>query len=278
MNTTLKRAVLLVLFAASADLARADDYNVMQADEVSDISCDSCCRGSFVFDFEATFVRYLQEGGVVDAGAQSGEFDFNFAPRFELGFVPCDGPGVRVRYWSFDNSTRSTDGDRIGIDASVFDAELFQTLDVSCATSLEVSGGLRWVDFDGVLGDATIPARSDFDGIGLTLGLNAKRQAYCGDLYAKGRTSIVAGNLATDWFANHRVGKSHPLTQIELGVGYETSRCLSNGAVLRLRAGFEYQQWLSAIAVDPANGGFGNDDLVADAGFAGFVIGGGLDY
>jgi hypothetical protein len=152
----------------------------------ADDCCDSC-GGSIVFDIELTFVKYGQEGGVTDALGAPGSFDYEIAPRIELGYVRDDGFGVRGRFWWFDHSASSTIGNAIEVDTYSVDGEFFQIIDVCNATTLDIAGGVRYLNFDqtAALGIGGLPPNvSHFDGFGLTTALAMRKQALNGNLYA----------------------------------------------------------------------------------------------
>jgi hypothetical protein len=63
----------------------------------------------------------------------------------------------------------------------------------------------------------------------------------------------------------------HSIT--EVGLGYQVSRELGNGAIVSLWSGFEWQQWENFSVSQNLDG-----DAESDVGFAGFVLGTGLRY
>jgi hypothetical protein len=233
--------------------------------------CDSYCR-TIIVDAEATFLKYGQEGGVVDEAGVNGSFSYEIAPRLTVGVMRDDGFGVRSRFWSFDHSTVSGAGQPIEVDTYTIDGEFFQVIDLCHGTSLDIAGGIRYLNFDILMGPDFV---GHFHGFGVTTGLNLRKEVLSGALYAKSRFSLLADDLTARNGTVPAVTRfDHPVTQIELGIGYEAIRYLDSGAVLRLRGGIENQQWLSIVPGTVAI----NEDVVNDAAFFGFVTGVAVEY
>ena len=231
--------------------------------------CGDCCGGNWFFTAEATFFKFHDSGGVEDADADDGEFDWDVAPRLTLGYVNCEGAGVRIRYWDFDEDTITTGGGLITVDTYSIDLEAFQVVDLGCSTSLEVSGGVRYNDFyhfieDGVVGVDTIT----YDGWGGMIGIEARRDLGCGKVvYARLREIIMTGDAFFDGPAGTESDTIRPVTEIALGVAYRNCNWSFN-------AGFEWQNWGNYSSDGSAN----VDQEASDVGFAGFVLGGEYSY
>jgi hypothetical protein len=231
------------------------------------------------FDMELQFMRYFQEGGVTDVVGSPAQFNWDFTPRFELGVVGPRGLGFRLRYWDYEDGAISAAGDTIGVDAYYFDAELFQDYDFYCHSNLEFSLGLRYADFEQYLENLAVPGFliSGWRGWGGTVAVEARRQILWGDIYARGRLSVLVGDadaavvlpgpVVTPSFA-----EGNTVTQTELAIGYEVSGYVGP-ALLSARVGAEWQQWSNVAMADTAFGGLGSRDIMEDAGWAGLVLG-----
>lgn len=229
--------------------------------------------GSFA-DLELNFMKYGKEAGVTNAAGVDGGFEYEIAPRLTLGFQSDSGMGVRTRLWDFSHTSNSNGSavDDILVDAFVLDVELFERIDLNCHTSLEWSGGLRYTDFTEALGVGTGPRLpASTEAWGGVIGAQVNRCLGRGEIYARARAAMMlaydgsrpgAGNTQFDMWTN----------QLEIGLGYELVREMRSGRLARLRVGYEWQDWE----------GFSNRGAVPgannDVGFAGFVLGAGLDY
>ncbi|MFH1264290.1 MAG: Lpg1974 family pore-forming outer membrane protein [Planctomycetota bacterium] len=289
----MKRISLLWLAAVVAAVLAAGPAAAQQACETDCGACDDPCAGGWlngcgdggglVFDVELTFLRYFQEGGVTDAAGNPAEFDYELAPRFELGYVGPAGLGLRTRYWELDAAATSTVGNPVGVNAYNFDLELFQVYDLSCDTTLELSAGVRYAELwqDAADIERVNGVISNFSGFGGTMAAEVKRDFLNGDLYARARLSLLMGDAGIRNITPQAVVSSFAddctATQTELAMGYEVSRCFESLGVATLRTGVEWQNWANMAVADTSFGGIGNDDVMEDAGFAGFVVGLGLE-
>ena len=225
-------------------------------------------------DLEINFMKYGKEAGVTNAAGVDSGFEYEVTPRLTLGFQSDGGMGVRTRIWDFSHTANSVGSpvDDVLVDAFVWDIELFERIALNCNTSLEWSAGLRYTDFTEALGvglGPRLPASTE--GWGGVIGLQLNRCLGRGEIYARARhaMSLVydgsrpgAGNTQFDMWTN----------QTEIGLGYEIVRETRAGRLLRLRLGYEWQDWE----------GFSNRGAVPgannDVAFAGFVFGAGLNY
>ena len=276
-----------LMIGAPASLALADDCgcDVDCGNGCCD-PCNSCC-GGLVADVELTFLRYFQEGGVADAAGFPAETDYEFAPRFVIGYVASNGLGIRTRYWEIDAAATSLAGNAVGAAAYNLDWELFQEYSLGCNTTIELALGLRyselWLDSTD-LGAIPDPLFGEygFSGFGGTMAAQVNRGVLCGNVYARARLSLLMGdatlratNLNTLVVATDHADDCTAV-QTELGLGYEICRCTRFGMVT-LRTGVEWQNWANMAIADAPFGGVGDDDQMEDAGFAGFVVGFGLE-
>jgi hypothetical protein len=271
------------LISASASMAFADEGGCDVA--CCDPGCDSCinsCCGGIVADVELTFLRYFQEGGVTDMLGDPVETDYEFAPRFVLGYAGANGLGLRTRYWELDASVVSAAGNPSGLNAYNIDLEAFQEYCLGCDTTLELSLGVRYAELwqDSTDVGAQEFGTAGFSGFGGTMGAEVNRNVLNGSVYARARLSLLMG----DAVVRQVDAAGAPLllsyaddctaAQTELGIGYEICRCTRLGMVT-LRTGVEWQNWANMAVADVPFGVVG--DQMDDAGFAGFVVGFGLE-
>ena len=235
---------------------------------VPDWDCDPECdagtcsdQSCLDVDVEMTMFRYHHSEGI----ARSQEFDFESAPRITLGFRGPGGLGIRSRWWKYDHSNGQA-----GLDTYNFDVELFEELQVSSCTTIELSGGFRYNGFnesgflmDSPEGEVTRDTQR-FNGFGGVLAIEANRSlAMGGSLYTRLREAV----LMDDWHNGNTVKADVVLAVTEIAFGYEfsmpvTSSCYCFNSFL----GIEWQNWHGFDA--------GNDSV----GFAGIVTGFSLDY
>jgi len=235
--------------------------------------------------YENTFMSYSQEGGVADADGNPVDVDREYAPRIEAGLFFNKGLGLRGRYWSYDTDARSSAGNLFSVDSSYWDVELFQNIRVTEKTELEWSAGIRKIDFNQSVGGGHGEWRydSDFDSWGVTAALEARRTIWYGKLYARGRFSILAGDADLLYYYegspyNPRKATDNTIYQAELALGYEFNIPLSDRVILKMNAGGEWQNWSNIGMADSSFGGIGNDDVLEDIGFVGFVLGVGMEF
>jgi hypothetical protein len=236
--------------------------NSLQAEElvlggpVEGVGCDSCCcGGGWTVDAELLFLRYHREGGLGQTNVS--EYDFEASPRLALGYVTCDGLGARVRYWEYnqDNNNNTESVDTYNIDL-----ELFQEICVSCNTTIEISAGIRYNDFDERRANVGLPAaaagNTSFSAYGGVIGVQVNRDTCYGTLYARTRYAI----LMDDIHVNAVNGIDHKVDQTEVALGVSRDFCLA-GMAGSVHAGAEWWNW-------------GEYSLADDSvGFGGFVFG-----
>ena len=233
--------------------------------------CSDCCcaQGGLFVIAEATFFRFHDAGGVEDGAGDDGEFDFEASPRITLGYANCNGRGVRVRYWDYDHDTRSDDGGLIDVDTYNVDFELFQVLSLPCRTTLDMSVGIRYNDFfhffeDGVLGQE----QHSFDGIGGMFALAGRVDLNCNlSAYARFREVIMMDDAQFDTLGGLENDVTRPIPELGFGLLYRSCNLVAH-------AGVEWQNWGNYTS----NGLVNLDGEPHDIGFAGFVVGAGLNY
>lgn len=241
---------------------------------------------AFFARLENTFVSFGQEGGVSDVVGSNADFDHDYTPRLEVGYVGRQGMGIRARYWSYDDDARA-DGNtgEINVDTDSFDLEVFQQWQLTQNTELEGAIGVRHVDFNQNVFDtaSSNTYEGDFDGWGVTAGLQVKRKWGIGKVYGRSRLSALLGDH--DITLRNSAGavivesdaNDNPVSQLELALGYEIARDFTWGK-LNANLGYEWQYWTNLGLGDSTFGGIGNDDVLEDVSFKGFVIGVGAEF
>ncbi len=224
---------------------------------------------------ENTFVSFGQEGGVADADGTTVDFGREYTPRLEIGYMNSQGAGIRGRYWSFDHSATSDDNiDEIDVDTHYFDLELFQRWQLSAMTELEGSVGLRNMEYKQTTtgSNKATNYETNFDGWGGTIALQAKRKLGMGKVYGRSRYSLLFGDSDIDTFGFNSDADDNPVHQVELGFGYEVAKEFNWGQ-LNANLGYEWQYWTNLGLADSSFGGIGNDDVLEDVSFQGWVLG-----
>ncbi len=249
-----------------------------------DLDCaPGCDYGEFFFNFDATFLKYHQSGGVKSVSAGSivssdygAEFDYDFAPRFSFGYRGPNNLGVRTTYWMIDASQTTFDGDGfVSIYAQTFDLEVFKRIPMGCSSYLEAAAGFRAAEFK-QRDDSDLDYQ--VDGTGLTFALEASHNCGCGRrLYARGRTSVVMGDteLLDEGALDDDVGIGFDSTfaQLEVAVGWEGRKCVGCGTMV-YGVGIELQQWLDTVITADSS----SEAYLTDAGFGGFTLRCGYEF
>jgi hypothetical protein len=207
-------------------------------------------------------------------------FNYEAAPRISLGYVGCGGLGVRLRYFDFSHDTGGLGPNvnrSILVDLYTLDAELFEELEIGCATTMEWSVGVRYIDGKGRdaignLGAVPVNAQErQFSGWGLNFGLKFERCVGPGNFYGRARWAIEEDERSTaiNWIGNpaNVVQRTElfddKIMQTEIAIGYEMSRCTGFG-VITGRIGYEIQYWegLGSFGAGAGNLFDGFDGLV----------------
>jgi len=264
---------LTVAFLVNGSL-RAEEFlnGGSIADDCLDCCCDPC-GGGWAAEAELPFLRYHRAGGL--GATNASEFDFATSPRFTLGYEGANGLGARVRYWEYDQVNEARN---ISVDTFNLDFEVFQNIQLSSNTSVEMSAGIRKNDFEEIDSSGVIPLPvaivipTSFSGWGGLLGVEINRESRFGTLYAYGRYAILMGDvsIATATWApipatNIVRGIDHTGHQTEIGLGIERSFDIL-GATATAKAGVEWSNW-SNYSYE-----------FRSVGFGGFVLGLGVNY
>lgn len=207
-------------------------------------------QSGFFTNAELNFLKYGR-----DAGSQVGDdvddrvdFGFQTSPRITAGFLGCNGLGARMRYWQFDHrqSSNSNQG-FISVRAETLDGEVFHRIRQSDLTIFELSGGVRYMEFDEILFDNSLftgdTGRNQMNGLGGLVGAQVRRDLLVGTISLTGRYSIC--------FADKQMVDSNdlpfelsdvPFSIGEVALRYEVSKQVGCGSLL-LGLGVEWQKW-----------------------------------
>jgi hypothetical protein len=258
-----------------------------------------CDQSAWIFDSEIMFFRYHRADGVNtnvynygngygDGYGDEAEFGFDVSPRLTLGYMSPDGLGVRVRWWEYNHSADSAYDhgypSQISVDTYTVDIEFYEELSVGCYSTLEISGGIRYNEFEEqIIGNwsdqGSIATTNRFSGFGGLIGAELNRSlAIGGSVYARARLAILMDDkkviLAGESVPVQSTLLDSTQGMTEIGFGYEYSRCLCGGSILTARVGAEWQNWFNYSSTS-INGTYGGP---SDVGFGGFLVGVGLEY
>lgn len=277
------------------------------AEDCCDDGCCGSCGGGFYAEGEALFFKYHRaDGTAVGLGTpfdtdEDVEFEYTAVPRVSLGYVAANGLGIRARYFEFDQSEEANEGapSHLAIDTYTIDLELFERICLNRCWAIELSGGVHYKEFSEFMFDSGVPDEPDLfeprlnaiDGWGGVLGLEATRSMGCWAVYGRVRGSVITGDkfvgnsieFGDSLLAQGREVEDSIMHTIEYALGLECNRELSNGAALRLRAGYEWQMWYnySSSFAGPTNPltamtGLGLGESIftgpADVGLSGFTL------
>jgi hypothetical protein len=264
--------------------------------------CDSCCDPGllggwgFFSEAELLFLRYHRADGVrIGTEAdEAGEFDFEPATRFSLGTVAPGGIGARVRWFDYDHhETIELPGNGLGVDTYTLDFELFEAFALNQNWAMEISGGVRYVNFQEAMIDSDETRLNGFNGAGLITGVEARRAVGgLGLLYARTRLAVVQDDKIV-YNSDAVLGETQSVRLIdttggmlELAVGSEVNYALAAGPVLFARSGLEWHNWWNfssnfATVDDAVIGGVDTESIfsgASDVGFGGFTFSLGMSY
>jgi hypothetical protein len=279
---------LLLSIGLGANAAWAQDdvvgcCDVGCCDGCGDIGCGGTC-GSTCHIYAGAEVSFLKPHlGALGFSATGHPdamilptFDYEASPRFWIGFEDSSGLGLRAIYWQIDESARMDmwhaddiagmlDGvyiDGIGVDleAETLDLEVTQRGCLGCL-ELAFAGGVRYgrmqtglfVDGEIVdLGDFRGGVATEFEGVGPTLALDARRPLGCYGLslvggirgaWLYGCTDGFLTGDATELIDVTITAEDHLMQVYEANLGVEYSCCLSGGCQMSVAAVWESQVW-----------------------------------
>jgi hypothetical protein len=188
----------------------------------SDCCEDDCCKAGFIGGGEVLWLKAFESDD------DFGNFNYEDAFRFWVGYQRADGLGVRFRYFDFDQDPVA--GDEFEVTHS--DLEIYDTVQIGCHWDLVIGAGIRYMDLHSDDGDD-----DEITGVGPVV--TAELYRHISDraaLYAIGRQSIIVGNgLVNDADAEDLTGM---VTEVQLGAQVHRDW---NGALLFGRIGWEAQ-------------------------------------
>lgn len=226
---------------------------------------DSCCScgGNWSVGAEIPFLRFHAEGGVSNAAADETDFDSSF--RGTVAYTRCDGLGLRLRYWTMDQ--QSNTAGVFDVDTYTLDIEAFQAYQLDCSTTVELSAGLRYNDYEmnAAAGAAAagLLAPVDFDGYGMIVGARVDRDLCWATAYTSYRFAILMDDVNVNNVAliDHKVGHH------ELQSGLAKTYCMGCYD-LTVNAGVELSNWA----------GYAGARAQGAVGWGGYVIGATLNF
>jgi hypothetical protein len=257
---------------------------------------EPCCHPSGLWaSAELMFFRYHRADGTREGvlANEFNEFDFETTPRITVGWVNCDGLGVRARYWEFDHNAPVAGPDPLVIDREpaslcvdtyTLDFEVFDTFCLNRNWDLELAAGIRYNEFLEVMsddeGDNVIEDRlNSFSGFGIVVSAEVRRLVGCnGAVFARARASILMDDkdIFNDSGTQQVRLRDVTVGTTELAFGYDYVVPMCDGAYAFLRLQAEWQNWYnySSGFEDTAN----TEDFAgpADVGFGGFGVGIGI--
>ncbi len=213
--------------------------------------------------------------------------DFDLAPRLSLGWVGCDGLGVRVRWFDFEDSAQAEKekNSHLTVDTYTIDVEVFDTFCLNRNWDLEIAAGIRYNEFEETMIDDDETRFNHFNGFGIVASAELRRLVGCnGAIFVRTRGAILADDK--DVFNNEQGNvwadqcvtlKDVIVGQIELAFGYDYIVPQCDGSYYFARVQAEWQNWYNYSSSfvdtnDNANERFGGPSDVGFAGF-GFALG-----
>lgn len=252
--------------------------------------CDPCCDAGgigFFGEAEVLFLRYHRADGVRvgdDFLGDTAEFDFDPAMRYTAGLIGPGGLGARVRYFDFDHTAGTFNGNgQVGVDLWNLDVEAFEAFALNDVWALEVSGGIRFTNFrEALIEEGADPGERliGVDAVGGIVGLEARRATGLGVLYARSRFAVIQGDKQL-----FNVGQPDGVELLdvtsgvlELAIGSELNYQVNSGAVLFARSGLEWQQYSDLSSAFEILNGEDLWDGSSSVGFGGFTFAAGVSY
>lgn len=235
------------------DALNAVEEPIQLVSHASYDACEPCERrckprpsGHWSATFELPLLSlYANHGAGGGGGRWFDDFDTQAGIRVQAGYENANGLGLRGRFFSFDSDGGAAD--------EYFDVRMY---DIEGTSALKLRhwdflafGGIRWgsVDFT----DENATGARDFDGVGFTLGGQARRSISSRlGFYAGARYSALYGKMSAP--GNFLDNSVVPVTEMRLGVDY--SRNLGRRIQMVAAVGFEHQLYSSLSAqpsIDP---------------------------
>lgn len=231
------------LSAELAALRSKHDEDIGCADEASCCAAPACCGCSGLEGgAEITLFRLYANHGVNSGGGGHDwfdDFDMSTDLRAWVGYQGANGFGIRGRYFGFGGD--NTDDDEF-VDIMMFDVEGTAGLSL-CQWDFLAAAGVRWGEIN--WSDESGEPGFSFDGIGTTLGVEARRPIRCNIAAIGGiRYSALFGRVTEiDYTEDWASGTAAHI--METRVGLEWRRPCCNGACLVASAVWEHQLYSS---------------------------------
>lgn len=231
------------------------------------VASTASAREPWSFDTEVLYMQANTTAGF----RQDDVFGYDPSQRYTLAYTGPNNLGIRGKYYSYDQTGVDPGRSRLMLDFENIDIELFKRLDISTATSVEFSGGLRYNEAEIFFPSPAEP--NDFDGFGGIVGLKGKTQVFTGgSVYARGALALLSGDGNHDGNTPnivfpHQMGR----TQTELALGYEHPFELSR-AIITPHCGMEWLN-MGSYQIDPVDEHPDSDLLLA-----GFSLGLRIDF
>ena len=165
-----------------------------------------------------------------DSEASDSGRDFDSASRYELGYMDCFGRSWRARYFEYETQTQ-VDDSVVGMET--LDVEYASRFAFGCNLRGEVSGGLRWAEYDEA-GDLSYS-----DSIGPLVGAQLRGPSW------RGFESLMNFRQSFQFGDAHNAGAaanfgSFGVSEIQMGLEYQSDLF---GGTSFLRGLFETQFW-----------------------------------
>ncbi len=184
------------------------------------------------------------------------DFDVEASPRLTVGYRSGSGLGLRARYFDYSADAAAVSeavAASMSIDTYTLDLELFDQFRVGHDWTFELSGGIRYNEFNETMVNELpfSPIRQNiFRGFGGIIGGEVQRSVGSfGALYVRGRGAILTGDKKVNNGVGGEPDEAVRLTEsifsvMELASGLQYTRGLFGDRVLvQLRGGYEWQLW-----------------------------------
>jgi len=240
-----------------------------------DSDCCDCKSSGIVGGVDLMFLRlYARQGAGGNSAAGNiddyfPDYGFNVTGRYWLGYEMSDGLGIRARFFEWQHSRAYLGRNR---------EQAFKIVDVEATLDstfynweLTGIGGIRWgsIQLDG--SDFGEPNPMNFEGTGLTLGVELRRPFWRNlSLIGGARYSVLCGQTDFEPVSTAVLGDTFiDITEVRLGVEWEMQ--MGSGGRLFANGVWEHQIYTTdtymPFAIDP--------ETVGDVSLAGpaFSIG-----
>jgi hypothetical protein len=188
---------------------------------------------------------------------------YEFSPRFSLGFRDTGKLDGRARYWRYDRDTRALAGGSVNVEFNVLDLEGIHVF-LGRRSELQLASGLRLASIN--LAESGTTAGADL--VGITLAADGR--TYLCDLDEGLFTWTYGGRLAVlggDWHGENGNAFVNSLTQDDNVIVHELYAGIDYAICYRefdfhSRLGFEMQNWHSDALASNSIGIIGPSILI----------------